>query len=83
MTSIDETQDGIIEDFSLFEDWMGKYEHLIDYGKSLPLISEDYKVDENLVKGCQSRVWLHTEMKEDKVVYSAYTFYLIIHQMKL
>ena len=71
MQSIDEIQDGIIEDFSIFDDWMGKYEYLIDFGKSLPLIDEKYKLDENLIKGCQSKVWLNTEMKDDKVIFSA------------
>lgn len=71
MPSIDEIQNGIIEDFSIFDDWMGKYEHLIEFGKALPLIDEKYKLDENLIKGCQSKVWLNTEMKDDKVVFTA------------
>jgi len=68
---INSIQEEIIEDFSLFEDWMGKYEHLIDYGKSLPLIDDKYKIDENLVKGCQSKVWLHTDLTEGKIIYTA------------
>ncbi len=71
MLSIDEKQNDIIEDFSIFDDWVGKYEYLIDFGKSLPMIDEKYKLDENLIKGCQSKVWLNTEMKEDIVIYSA------------
>jgi len=71
MPNINEIQDEIIGDFSLFEDWMGKYEHLIEFGKSLPLIDEKYKVDENLVKGCQSRVWLNTEIEEGKILFTA------------
>ena len=50
---------------------MGKYEHLIDFGSTLPLIDDKYKLDENLIKGCQSKVWLNTEMKDDKVIFSA------------
>ena len=69
--SINEIQNAIIEDFELFDDWIEKYEYLIDYGKSLPLIDEKYKVDEALVKGCQSKVWLHAEMDGDKVLYKA------------
>ena len=69
--NINEIQDAIIEDFELFDDWMGKYEYLIEYGKSLPLIDEKYKVDEALVKGCQSKVWLHADMDGDKVLYKA------------
>ncbi len=69
--TINEIQDQIIEDFSFFEDWMEKYEYIIDLGKSLPLINESYKVDENLIRGCQSRVWLHAENKDNKVVFTA------------
>ncbi|HIA11354.1 MAG TPA: SufE family protein [Flavobacteriales bacterium] len=71
MLSIDKIQDEIIADFGIFDDWMGKYEHLIDFGSSLPLIDDKYKLDENLIKGCQSKVWLNTEMKDDKVIFSA------------
>ena len=71
MESINETQDRIIEEFNLFDDWLGKYEHLIEYGKNLPLIDEKYKVDENLVSGCQSQVWLHTDFRNGKVYYTA------------
>ena len=71
MLSIDEIQDEIIADFGIFDDWMGKYEHLIDFGSSLPLIDDKYKLDENLIKGCQSKVWLNTEMQDDKMIFSA------------
>jgi len=71
MKEINQIQDEIIEDFSLFDDWMGKYEHLIDFGKSLDGMEEQYKVDENLVKGCQSRVWLYAETIEDKLIFYA------------
>ncbi|MFL5764477.1 MAG: SufE family protein [Bacteroidia bacterium] len=69
--SIEETEQEIIEEFELFDDWMQKYEHLIDLGKSLPMIDEKYKTEENLIKGCQSRVWMHSELKDGKVVYTA------------
>ncbi|MDT0294556.1 SufE family protein [Mesonia ostreae] len=55
----------------MFEDWMQRYEYMIDLGKSLPLIEEAYKTDENLIKGCQSKVWLHAELNEDKIVFTA------------
>lgn len=51
----------IVEEFELFDDWMGRYEHLIDLGRSLPLIDEAFKTDEYLVRGCQSQVWLNAE----------------------
>lgn len=69
--SIKERQDEVVDDFSLFEDWMDKYEYIISLGKDLPLIAEDKKVDENIIKGCQSRVWLNAELKDGKVIYTA------------
>ena len=70
--SIAEIEQEIIEEFELFaDDWELKYEHLIDLGKSLPLIAEKYKIDDNIIKGCQSRVWLHSELVNDKVIYTA------------
>lgn len=69
--SINEIQDQIIEDFAFYEDWMEKYEHIIQLGKELPLIAEEYKKEENLIKGCQSRVWLHADYKEGKVEFTA------------
>jgi cysteine desulfuration protein SufE len=69
--TINEIQDQIIEDFSYYDDWMEKYEHIIQLGKELPLIDEQYKKDENLIRGCQSRVWLHAAMEEGKVVFTA------------
>lgn len=64
-------QEEIIEEFSLFDDWMGKYEYIIDLGKSLPLIDEKYKDEAHLIKGCQSKVWLHAEREQDKVIFTA------------
>ena len=71
MASIKDIQQDIIDEFDMFEEWMGKYEHIIDLGKSLPLIEEQYKTEDNLIKGCQSRVWLHAQHKDDKVIYTA------------
>ncbi len=67
--TINEIQDEIIDEFSLFGDWMEKYEYLIELGKSLPLIDEQYKTDDHLVRGCQSRVWLHARLGDDGKVY--------------
>ena len=69
--SVNEIQDELIEEFSLFGDWMEKYEHIIQMGKELPLIDEQYKTDENLIKGCQAKVWLHADVKDGKVLFSA------------
>ena len=69
---IEEIEKEIIEDFELFgADWEGKYEHIIDLAKSLPVIDVRYKTDDKLIRGCQSKVWLHSELKEGKVIYSA------------
>lgn len=70
--SITETEAEITGEFELFgDDWEGKYEHLIEMGKSLPAIDEAYKTDDRLIKGCQSRVWLHSELKNGKVYFTA------------
>lgn len=69
--SIDQKQQEIIEEFSYFDDWMDKYELLIQLGKELPLIEDRYKVDDKLIKGCQSQVWMHAEQKDGKVFYTA------------
>ena len=66
-----QAQKEIIEEFALFDDWMDKYEHLIELGKSLPLIQEQYKTDQYIIKGCQSKVWLRAEQKEGFVYFSA------------
>ena len=71
MKSITEIQEKIIDDFNMFEDWMQKYEYLIELGKELPVLEKKNKKDENLIKGCQSRVWLHAEKIDDKIKYSA------------
>ena len=69
--TIKEIQEEIIDEFSMFEDWMERYEYIIELGKSLPLINEAYKLDENLIKGCQSKVWLHSELKDDTIEFTA------------
>jgi cysteine desulfuration protein SufE len=71
METIKDIQAGIIEDFGMFDDWMQKYEYLIDLGKELTPIEEKYKIEDNLIKGCQSRVWLHAEKRDDKIIYTA------------
>ena len=71
METIKEIQAGIIEDFEMFDDWMQKYEYLIDLGKELTPIEEKYKIEDSLIKGCQSRVWLHAEKQDDKIIYTA------------
>ena len=70
--TIDTRQDQIIEEFDMFPDWMEKYEHIIELGKELGPIDESKKLDENLIKGCQSRVWLSAELNyEGKVIFTA------------
>lgn len=69
--TIKEKQEEIVEEFSMFDEWMDKYEHIIELGKELPLIEEKYKTDENLIKGCQSKVWLHAELKDSKIIFTA------------
>jgi cysteine desulfuration protein SufE len=71
MSTIQKIQEEIIEDFKMFEDWMQKYEYLIDLGKDLAPIKEQYKTEDSLIKGCQSRVWLHAEHNEGKIIYTA------------
>ena len=70
--SIKEIEKEIIEEFEIFgDDWEGKYEYLIDLGKSLPKIKEEYKTEENIIKGCQSKVWLHSELAYEKLIFTA------------
>jgi len=69
---IAELENEVVEEFELFgNDWEGKYGHLIDLGKNLPLIEKQHKTDDRLIKGCQSKVWVHSELKEKKIVFSA------------
>lgn len=64
MPSIAEIQDEIVKEFEMFDNWEQKYEYLIELGKDLPLIDPKHKVDDNLIKGCQSRVWLHAYLDD-------------------
>ncbi len=69
--SISEIQEEIIDEFSMFDDWMQRYEYMISLGKSLPLIDENYKTDDYLIKGCQSKVWVHAALEGDSLVLKA------------
>ena len=69
--SIATEQAEIVSEFSMFDDWMQRYEYMIELGKSLPLIEESYKTDDNIIKGCQSKVWVHAELDKDKIVFTA------------
>ena len=71
--TIQEIQEEIKDEFSMFEDdnWDERYQYVIDLGKTLPLIDEKYKIEENIIKGCQSKVWVHGEMQNDKIVFTA------------
>ena len=69
--TIEEIQNELIEEFSMFDDWMQRYEYMIDLGKTMPLIADNLKTDEKLIKGCQSKVWLHSELTDNKVVFTA------------
>lgn len=69
--TIKEIQEEIIDEFNLFDDWMERYEYLIELGRSLPIIDKQYKLDENIIKGCQSKVWLHSEMNHTKIDFTA------------
>ncbi len=71
MITIENIQEEIIDEFSMFDDWMQRYEYMIELGKTLPLIKEEYKIDDHLIKGCQSKVWLHAELNNETVVYTA------------
>jgi cysteine desulfuration protein SufE len=81
MSTINQTQDELIEEFGLFEDWADKYEYLIDLGKKLLPMSDSFKTDENVIKGCQSKVWLHAEKQGDLVVFHADSEAIIVKGM--
>lgn len=69
--TINDIQDELIADFSFFEDWMSKYEYIIQLGKELPLIDDQYKTDPYLIKGCQSKVWLHADYRDGLIHFTA------------
>ena len=71
METIEDRQKEVIEEFSLFEDWMQRYEYMIELGKSLPLISKKHKTEDNIIKGCQSKVWIHAALEKDQLVFTA------------
>ncbi len=68
---IEAIQEDLIDEFSMFDDWMQRYEYMIDLGKSLPIIDESLKTEDRLIKGCQSKVWLNAELKGNQVVFTA------------
>ena len=69
--TIEEVQNEIIDEFSMFEDWEERYQYMIDLGKDLPLIDEKYKTNDNIIKGCQSKVWVHADLDDDKINFTA------------
>jgi len=69
--TIKEIQEEIVDEFSMFDDWMGRYEYIIELGKSIPLIEDRFKIDDNIIKGCQSKVWLYAELEGNKIIYTA------------
>tara|TARA_B100000886_G_C20182440_1_gene390689 strand:+ start:203 stop:619 length:417 start_codon:yes stop_codon:yes gene_type:complete len=69
--SIKDIQEEIIEEFAMFDNWMQKYDYLIELSKDIPLISQEYRLNDNLIKGCQSKVWLHAREIDGKVIYTA------------
>lgn len=69
--SLQEAEQQIIDEFELFEDWMDKYNYIIELGKELPLIDDQYKTEQYLISGCQSQVWLHADFKDGKINFTA------------
>ncbi|MBT8260830.1 MAG: SufE family protein [Flavobacteriaceae bacterium] len=69
--TIQDIQNDIIDEFSMFDDWMQRYEYMIELGKSLPLIDDSSKTDDNLIKGCQSKVWVDAKLEDDKIIFTA------------
>ncbi|GER58839.1 SufE family protein [Patiriisocius marinus] len=69
--SIESIQQDLVEEFEMFDDWMQRYEYMIDLGKSLPLIDDTQKTDDKIIKGCQSKVWLDASLDGDKVTFTA------------
>ena len=78
MKTINELQDEIIEEFSDFDDWMDKYQLLIDLGNEQEELDPQYKTDQNLIEGCQSRVWLQADMVDGKIIFQAESDALIV-----
>lgn len=71
MSTMQEVEQELISEFEMFDDWMDKYNYIIELGKELPMIDEQYKTAQFLIEGCQSQVWLHAEKQDGKVVFTA------------
>ena len=71
METIEAVQNEIIDEFSMFDDWMQRYEYMIELGKSLPLIASEFKSDDFIIKGCQSKVWVHADLRGTKLIFTA------------
>ena len=71
MTNLNETQKDIVEEFSIFEDWLDRYNYLIELGNDLPAIDPQYRTNEYLINGCQSKVWLHADLVDEKIQFKA------------
>ncbi len=71
MSAMKEVEEELIQEFEMFDDWMDKYNYIIELGKDLPMIDPQFKTEEFLISGCQSQVWLHPEEKEGKLYFSA------------
>ncbi|SDW18500.1 SufE family protein [Aequorivita viscosa] len=69
--TIEEVQEELVDEFSMFDDWMQRYEYMIELGKSLDIIDPKYKTDDRIINGCQSKVWLHSELNDGKVIFTA------------
>ena len=75
---VDKIQEEIIEEFSMFDDWLDKYDYLISLSESLPVIAAEHKTDEYIIEGCQSRVWVDARLEDGKIYYSADSDAIII-----
>ena len=75
---VDKIQEEIIEEFSMFDDWLDRYDYLISLSESLPVIASEHKTDEYIIEGCQSRVWVDARMEDGKIFYSADSDAIII-----
>ena len=78
MQTIDDIQQEIIDEFSIYDDWMDKYSLIIEYGNSLETLDDKYKTPENIIQGCQSRVWLQTDYRDGKLFFQAESDAIIV-----
>lgn len=78
MQTIEDIQQEIIDEFSIYEDWMDKYSLIIEYGNSLEKLADKYKTPENIIQGCQSRVWLQTDYRNGKLYFQAESDAIIV-----